>query len=71
MKSMREADKDFRRGTKIRPIKFVERAGISLTDILVQSNPWGDMKCGRQECFVCRGDQGGIKDCMKEGFSTP
>ena len=66
MKAMREADRDFRRGTTIRPIKFVERAGVSIADTLVQSNPWGDMKCGRLECFVCRGDRGGIKDCMKQ-----
>ena len=32
LKIMRETDKDFRKGTTIRPIKFVERAGTSLTD---------------------------------------
>ena len=56
-----------RKGTKIRPIKFVDRAGTSLTDMLVSGNPWGDQKCGRSECFVCRGEQGGMNACMKEG----
>ena len=35
--------------------------------MLVSSNPWGDMKCGREYCFVCKSEKGGIKDCMKEG----
>ena len=66
VKKLRETDKKFREGTKIRAIKFVERAGVSLTDTLVSRNPWGDKKCGRGECFICRGEKGGIKDCMKE-----
>ena len=66
VKAMKEADNNFRKGTKIKPIKFIERAGISMTDMLLQSNPWGDMKCGREGCFVCRAEKGGIKDCMKE-----
>ena len=57
---MREVDINYRRGTKIKPIKFIERAGVSLKDTLVSSNPWGDMKCGRENCFVCRGEKGGI-----------
>ena len=66
-KLMKKADSDFRRGTKMRPIKFIERAGVSLRDTLVTSNPWGDEKCGRGACFICRGDKGGISNCMKEG----
>ena len=66
MKSLREADSLFRRGSKVRPIKFIERAGISLRDSLVSSNPWSDMKCGRNQCFVCRGEKGGVGSCMKE-----
>ena len=67
LNTLKETDRDFRKGTNIKPIKFIERAGISLTDTLVDSNPWGKNKCGRSECFVCRGEKGGIKDCMKEG----
>ena len=47
MKKIRETDREFRRGTKIKRVKFVERAGSSLTDLLVSGNPWGDQKCGR------------------------
>ena len=64
---LKETDRDFRRGTTIPPIKFIERAGTSLTDTLVSGNPSGDKKCGREECFVCRGEKGGMKSCMKEG----
>ena len=32
VKLMRDTDRDFRRGTKIQPMKFVERAGVSLVD---------------------------------------
>ena len=67
LRRMREVDINYRRGTKIKPIKFIERAGVSLKDTLVSSNPWGDMKCGRENCFVCRGEKGGIGACMKEG----
>ena len=44
---------------------MVERAGPSVKDILVTSNPWGDLKCGRKECFICRSEKGGIGKCMK------
>ena len=33
MKAMKETDSDFRKGTKIKPIKFVESAGISMADM--------------------------------------
>ena len=62
VKAMKEADTNFRKGTRIKPIKFVERAGLSLTDMLVDSNPWGDQECGRKGCFVCRGEKGGIRN---------
>ena len=68
MKNMKEADQQFRKGTKMRQIKFVERAGVSLRDTLVSSNPWGDMKCGREQCFMCKSEKGGISKCMKEGI---
>ena len=38
-----------------------------MVDMLVQSNLWGDMECGRKECFICRGEKGGMRQCMKEG----
>ena len=66
VKRMRETDSQFRKGSKLRQIKFIERAGVSLRDTLVSSNPWGEMKCGRKECFVCKSENGGIAKCMRE-----
>ena len=66
MKRVKEADRQFRRGTDIKRIKFVERAGKSLQDILVSGNPWSDLKCGREKCFVCRSEKGGMGECMRE-----
>ena len=66
-KRLKEVDSKFREGTQIKQIKFVERAaGTSVRDLLVTSNSWRDMKFGRESCFICRGEGGGIKDCMKE-----
>ena len=46
LKMLKETDRDFRRGTTIPPIKFIERAGTSLTDTLVSGNPWGTRNVG-------------------------
>ena len=54
MKRMKEADDTFREGTKIRRMKFVERRGKSLQDLLVSGNPWSDRKCGRADCVICK-----------------
>ena len=69
LKLMKESESQFRKGSKIRQIKFVERAGISIQDTLVSSNPWGDLKCGRANCFVCKSERGGISMCMKESVT--
>ena len=63
---MKESDSQFRKGSKIRQLKSVERAGPSIQDTLVSSNPRGDLKCGRASCFVCKSERGGISMCMKE-----
>ena len=66
VKRMKETDSMFRQGTKMRQMKFIERAGVSLRDTLVSSNPWNDRKCGRLDCFVCKSEKGNIGGCMKE-----
>ena len=55
---MRETDRKFREGTEIKRLKFVERRGKSLQDILVSGNPWSDRKCGRDRCFICERKMG-------------
>ena len=66
MKMLKETDRLFRKGTNMKRIKFVERAGLSLQDMLVSGNPRKDIKCGRVKCFICRSEKGGMGQCMKE-----
>ena len=33
--------------------KVVERSGIKLKHLLHKSNPWQNIKCGREKCLVC------------------
>ena len=46
-------------------IKFVELSGYSLQNMLEKANPFGDGKCGRDDCFPCRSGKG--KCCQKRG----
>ena len=66
MKKLKETDRIFRMGTNIKRIKFVERSGTSLQDMLVSGNPWRDIKCGREKCFICRSLKGGMGACTNE-----
>ena len=52
-----------------RTIRFriVERRGVTLEEKLRKSNPWAGERCGRQNCFPCRTDEGG--DCWREGVT--
>ena len=66
MKKLRETDRVFREGTSIKKIKFVERRGKSLQDVLVSGNPWNDRKCGREKCVICKRETGNIGECSRE-----
>ena len=66
VKMMREVDKRFREGTDIKKIKFIERRGRSLQDILVSGNPWSDIKCGREKCVICQRETGSMGECTRE-----
>ena len=35
-------------------LKIVEKAGIQLKRVLVQSNPWAGSDCLREECLICQ-----------------
>ena len=55
-----------REGSKIKRIKFIERRGRSLQDLLVSGNPWSDQKCGRTKCMICQRETGNMGECMRE-----
>ena len=49
-------------------VKIIERAGVSLKQILVKTNPWSDLKCGRPKCLICQsGDKAGY--CKARGIT--
>ena len=58
-KMLQEKDNEFIRGGSQKRIKFVERGGQSLVQILGRSNPWQGRGCNRGECFQCQHGGGG------------
>ena len=62
-----ELAKEYRKAAKEGGIKWkvVEKAGYSLENILVKSNPYKKEQCGDEKCFTCRKPKGG--DCRKIG----
>ena len=46
-------------------IKIVEKAGTTVKSLLQRSNPFGIMKCGRDQCKICQLDRG--EDCRIRG----
>ena len=62
-KRMRLAEQEIEALTGDR-IKVVERAGTMLKRILSKSNPWAGGQCGRENCLVCRYEEGG-GDCRR------
>ena len=63
---MKEKEEMNNQGRTIR-FKIVEKSGVSLEQKLRKSNPWGGERCGRQNCFQCRTDEGG--DCWRESVN--
>ena len=65
-KKLQEAEDRFVKNRSGGRVKFVERGGFSLRDVLCNRNPWSSEGCGRGEsCFICRNKPGG---CQKEGI---
>ena len=63
---IKEKEAQNNQGRKIR-FKIVEKSGVTLEQKLRRSNPWSGERCGRQDCFPCRTDEGG--DCRREGVT--
>ena len=65
-KRLQEAEDRFVKNRSGGRVKFVERGGSALRDVLCNKNPWSSEGCGRGEsCFICRSKPGG---CQKEGI---
>ena len=65
-KMLQEEDDNFRRGTKIKRIKMVERGGTTIKDMLSCSNPWAKEGCDREDCFPCLNEKGKGGNCQQE-----
>jgi hypothetical protein len=63
---MRAKEAENNQGRKIR-FKIIEKGGVTLEQKLRRSNPWAGGRCGRPECFPCRGPRGG--NCWREGVT--
>ena len=51
---LQEEDMKMVSNLKVKRVKFVERGGKSIAEILCRSNPWKEKKCGDEGCIVCR-----------------
>ena len=67
-KMMQDEEVLFRKGTSMGKIKFVERGGISVKDILVRTNPWAREGCTREDCLPCLNERGKGGNCQKENI---
>ena len=64
---LQEADDRAREGTRQGKVKFVERGGGTVKDMLCRNNPWEKMRCGREKCMSCPGSkEGGGGECRQE-----
>ena len=54
-KELQVADDKFTKVQGIKSIKFVERGGTALSELLVKSNPFKPVHCGREKCWPCNG----------------
>ena len=50
-------------------LKFVERAGMKLQNILHRLNPWENVKCSRKGCLICSNPDNKTFSCNKPSIS--
>ena len=53
---LREQERELNKFSR-RKIKVIERNGTKVCDMLTQSDPWGDIECGRPNCLPCLGTE--------------
>ena len=69
-KEIQKEDDYMTKMLKINRTKFVERAGVSLLDTLVDKNPWVRLQggCQRPNCYPCKSSLGKGISCRKESI---
>ena len=68
-KMLEEEDERYRKGTKTKKIKFVERGGTTIIDILGRKNPWAREGCDREDCLPCSEEKGKGGNCQQESIT--
>ena len=56
---------------KIPRIRFIERGGVKIKDMVCRSNPWENQDCQREDCPICQGAEGEgnqMGKCRTEGI---
>ena len=67
-KQLQKADDQFSKVHKVNRIKFIERNGDKLIDLLGRKDPWGNSPCERDDCWTCL-DEMSAGACRYEGIT--
>ena len=63
-------ENQFMKGHNVKRVKVVEHVGTKIID-LIGGTPWGNKRCGEDDCFACgtyHDDINGLEgQCSKEG----
>ena len=71
LKMLEDEDERYRKGTKMKRIKFVERGGTTIMNILGRKNPWAREGCDREDCLPCSEEKGKGGNCQQGAFASP
>ena len=67
-KLLQGSDDDFIKGSRNKRIRFVERGGQTLEQVLGRNDPWGGKGCSRLDCFQCQHGGGEGGECQGENL---
>ena len=66
-KILQKGDDGFTLVHKLPRLRFAEKVGTKLKDLLCRKNPWANLHCGRENCFTCK-TKGGEGFCRRESI---
>ena len=65
---LQKTDDEVTKALKMPRTRYVEKAGVTLKDLLVKKNPWYSLGggCGRPSCHICLSQGGKGTSCRRE-----
>ena len=68
-RKLQAVDNEVTRALKMPRTRYIERAGVTLKDLLVKKDPWFKLKggCERPTCHICSSQGGKGTSCRREG----